>query len=657
MSFKKIIVLLIISFFYYSSVISQDLFKNFSTQDGLSHKTVYCLFEDSKGFIWIGTTNGLNRFDGYNFKKFFYDENDSTYFCGNFIIEIVESPNGLLWIATTNGYCYYNPINEKFQKVFFPNTNTTLIPERLCIDNKGTVWGISKGNILSKMNLENPNEGISFKIDSLYKSKLPYNTWNIEYYNDSLWFCTSEGILKLNTETLTGSILKHEKYSFNSIKEIKIQENNKILFVDMTDDLYIYEYLKNNIKYISKYTFYSQSSNLKYLTDAQCDKNNNVWISASPGLFKLSNNDTLSQINGKSGSNIDFSNIRTNCIIIDKKGNVWIGTMDFGLYIINRSNNFFHHLETKNNYNVKTPIIDYIIFEDEKYYSSTYGAFCIKNNSLNHFKLIDVPIQSIYKISDNEIIFIGNERVFKYYRNTGKVTTIFLHTSYIHNSYLDRNNILWLMCWGKGIEGIDLNSMKHYKIDIDTVDYNNNIVYTMLEDSDGTLWLGMFGNGLIQIKDPLNTKPIIVNYSKSRKNPNSGKNIISSLHNDNNGNIWIGTIGGGLERFNKSSQKFASYTTNDGLVSNVIESINSDEYGNIWFTSTIVSKYDIQNKSFSHYDFSDGVTSLYFHSFTFKDKNGIIYFGDDSGLLYFNPSKIKQKETPKTPNLTTFKIY
>lgn len=654
---KHCIVLFIFIISLFSIYGNEQLFINYSTQQGLTHKTVFCLHEDNQGFIWIGTTNGLNRFDGYQFKQFYYDPSDSTSICGNFIIEITENKNGLLYIATTQGYCYYNPLTEKFHKIKFPNEKEPVIPLRICASDNGTIWGISKNNILVEMSSSDPDIGNCYKLETLLKTGSDLSSWNIEYYNDSLWICTSKGILKVHTDTRQAALLTNKQYEFKTIKEIRFDKDGKILLVDQKHTLYCLHGDSHEVSTITKENFYNAGVNLQYLTDAFFDSKETIWVCGSPGLFKITPDKTVLLTNTETGSNYNFDNIRTNWIIRDRKGNMWIGTMDYGVFVQNNSNKSFSHIVFSKKNNEGIPISGFTQIGNKIIYGNTYGAFLATDGDKNHKKILDKSISSIHQLSDKVILIVGIDAYYKYYINTGKIEIQDSLTGYTLRSYIDSQGILWILQWGNGVKGINLNTGDKYFIDVDTLNSDNNIVFSMNEDNDSSLWLGMFGNGLIHVKDPRSSNPRIIKYPTSPEHSADGSNVILDMYDDKKGNLWLATNGGGLQKFNKKSKEYTVFTTQQGLKNNVVESVIADNDGNIWFTTSIVSKYDTKKNKFTHYDIANGINSKYFHFYSYRDTIGNIFLGDNQGFLTFNPSKIKEKNKPNSPILTSFEIY
>lgn len=647
-----------ILFFIFNSIIySQEYrFTNYSTAEGLSHKTVFCLFEDSEGFIWIGTTNGLNRYDGYQFKQFFNDENDSSSICGNFILEITEDKDGLIWIATAQGCCYYNPVTEKFTKVTESSADEPVSPMRMCHSESGVVWGISKNNFLTRIDIRDSVKTRQFKLDSLYEFKGGFEAWNIEYNNDSLWVCTSVGVLKINENTLEVQRLDHSDYEFNSVKEISVEKDNQLIFTDRSNSVYIYDGNSGHIKLYDSKNFYEVSQHLQYLTDADNDKQGNIWVTASPGLFRINEKGDVNSVNINSGSNYNFDNIRTNWIIRDKNGNMWIATMDFGVFVINNSNNSFYKKILSRKDNAGIPVSGFIIIGDNTFYGNTYGAFLTNKTISKAKKIIDIPIKGIHQLNENELVLVGMHSFYIYNLKSDNLKKISGLKGFIFRSYLDSKGILWVLPWGRGINGYNLKTGEEYHINVDTLDNSNNVVFSICE-ADSSLWLGMFGNGLFQVKNPLSPNPEVIRCIPEMMQKTDGSNVILAISTDKDSNLWLGTNGGGLLQFNINTNEFKQYKTIDGLKSNVVESVILDEQGDVWFTTSIVSKYDISKNKFTHYDISNGVSSKYFHFFSYQDNEGKIYLGDDSGLLTFDPLKINEKDVPNIPILTAFEVF
>ncbi|MDA3882902.1 MAG: response regulator [Bacteroidales bacterium] len=221
----------------------------------------------------------------------------------------------------------------------------------------------------------------------------------------------------------------------------------------------------------------------------------------------------------------------------------------------------------------------------------------------------------------------------------------------------DKNEILWTGTWTGKLLGYNKAENINYDINIAAGNNKQLIIFSIIADPDGSLWAGTFGKGLVHIINPCSENPIIEYYNKKAQgNFFLNTEMILCLHLDVNDNLWIGTNGCGLGTFNKKTQRIETYTTNDGLKSNIIESISSDKNGNIWFASDIISKYDVQKKTFTHYFQPQESKGSFIVKACAKSLKGDLLFGCTEGIYVFDPTAIVDEKDATTPVFTDFRI-
>ncbi|MBK8807877.1 MAG: response regulator [Bacteroidales bacterium] len=242
-------------------------------------------------------------------------------------------------------------------------------------------------------------------------------------------------------------------------------------------------------------------------------------------------------------------------------------------------------------------------------------------------------------------------------QHQNKQKTSLFETKNLQNGIIDSRGIIWVTHWESGLEGYNPLTKKHYQIDVDKEDKSLNVVFTLLEDADGSLWLGTFGAGLQHVENPDSDKPTITKYVFNKNENSLSNNFITSMFNEGKNALWLGTNGGGLNRFDKKRKTFEHFTTDNGLRSNVVQAIVMDLDSNIWFSSNVISKLDTKEKTITHYDASDGVYSRYFTCHAQSNPDGTLYFGDDKGILTFNPKYIDNNKIAPIPELSAIRLF
>jgi len=628
-------------------------FQNYSTSNGLSHTMVNCIIQDKLGFIWIATSDGLNRFDGYSFKKYYSKKNDSFSLDNNNINFIVEGVNGKIWIASGDGFYYLTQNTESFRKVHFNNGENNRLAEQLCVDDSGTVWGVSNNEMLIKINATTNLEGEYIKLDSLLKIDVPLFNKRIIYADNYIWVLSNIGIIKINPKNQSSEIIQ-SNIQFTSPRAIKKGKNGELLIVDWEMGVYSLNISTSAIIPM----FNKEIANLKKnnigITDAQW-RNGTLWVSAFPGLYSINESGETQIFNTANGYNQDYDKMVFFTSMFDRDGNLWLGSQDKGVYIVSKKKNVFKHYLISLNNKKGLPASKFIVANNEILTCNVYGTFYKQGN--NSFKQISQGVGiAVAAYNENEYIIFEKTQILVFNKKTFK-TSIIYKTTDIQNGIVDSRGILWFTHWERGVEGYNPSTKEHYHIDVAPENKSVNVVFCMLEDTDGSLWLGTFGAGLQHVINPTNKKPTIKKYVQSKTENSLSNNFVTTLYKDSNEFVWIGTNGGGLNKFNIADETFVAYTTEDGLPGNVIQSILSDALGNIWFSTNVITKFDVQNSIFTHYDKGEGVTTEYFTLCAQKTSDGLLYFGDNNGIIYFNPEQLSTKNIVSTPLLTGVRLF
>lgn len=639
------------------------LFYNFTTDDGLSHKSVNCFLQDSKGYVWIGTTYGLNRYDGYHFKTFLAEPGDSLSLGSNIIYEIQEGRDGILWLSTDGGFYSFNPSVEAFTKHYIMGINP-FNKHNICVDDKGYVWVLVDGNYLTVVNTINSASKKRFRINAF-----PYNS-NQTIYSTPLylggcvWLSCENGVVGYNISTgkirfidlrhhgLTSLHVNFMKHCNDSVSLMLIDSRNGILKVNTQTETF---------EQIAPSRFASVGLGLFAITDAEIDKNGGILVSGIPGLFYVSPQNRITRVSQATGASHDFDRVMSVCMYKDPNENMWIGTLNNGFFVRKHQTDIFEHISANQGSHIDVPLGGLVSTNTGVYSHNINAAFELTHRSIDKSAsfscMNESPVLAVSCDSHQQLYIFEKDRVLQYNNVTHKIRILQAIPRSLHYGIVDSRGVIWACYWGWGIEGFDPVLGKRYKIDIDTVNRNRNVVYRMCEDLDGSLWLGTFGTGLVHVINPRSDKPIITVYAHDNNSNSVSHNIILSIHDDHRGSIWMGTNGGGLCQFAKKTKSFSAFTIREGLKSNVVEAVNSDIDGNIWFASTVMSKYDIRTRQISNFDATDGVTSLYFLGGSCRDSSGRLYFGDDRGALTFLPERIRQGKSPLVPTLTGVRLF
>ena len=670
---KKYFTIIIILFFVYALDLKSEEIKFDQIPVDISFSGIISILEDKNGFIWLGTHEGLIKYDSTKFTKFKTIPGDINSLSDNYIFSIVESKKGKLLIGTSQGFNVYDPYLEKF-KCYYPNledinSQSNLI-STIIEGEKKTIWiGTSKG--LFKFDTNKNEFSKNDKTINQFKN-LPIST--LFELNNILWVGTSNGLYKINLENKKFIHFKNDKTAKNGLKNRYIT----VIYKDKTGEI-----LFGTTKGLSVFdkktkTFISYNNILDkkefFVTSIIEDRHGVLWIGTSlNGIIVLNKNKKI-LTNYKYENKIKkkFLLKSISSIYESKTGIIWMvgdakylvkvdeNKISFNIFNIDENNktdriNKFHYIYK---YNKDTILLG----------NSKNGLF--RFNSDNKFKKIVFKTPENNKYINNTIFSICRDKeknlwvgtingLIKINEKNGE-TDIFINEQNNPNSlsnntvesvFVDKNENLWVGTFG-GLDRYDkiTNSFIHYKNNSsDNNSLSHNVVYIIFEDSTDDLWVGTY-RGLNRLDRKNNT---FIRYLNNRRDSNSlSNNKIITIMEDKNKILWIGTLGGGVNKFDKKKETFKSYMEKDGLIFNMISGLLEDESGNIWISTTKgLSIFDPKIESFSNFNiggFNPNAAYISEKNEVFLGGYGLYKFSKES----FNISK---EESPIV--LTKFTIF
>lgn len=566
----------------FSSILDQKLkFDHYKTKQGLSQNSVYTILQDEKGFLWFGTQDGLNRFNGYSFIVFHHDAFDTTSLCHSYINKIYEDAKERMWICTEGGLAQYNQLTETFTNYLHDNSNPLSMISNyvwtICQDKSGLFWvGTKKGlclfdpakNTFVKINLPSEDKwNDPFEVSTLTKDS-----------HDNIWIGThNHGIFKIDRTTkknVSPNNLEFTKYDIGNdqVSTIVEDSNGDILIGTQTNGL-----LKFNIE---KNVFIPDSLNLLSITNNKlkirtiyCDQSNPnlLWIGTEEnGLLVLDRKlKLISKFTNNAHDETTISGNMVNTIFRSRAGLIWIGTNEG----INRLN--------------------------------------LNSNS---FECIAIQSKGKPGLSSNTI---------------GKIIE-------------DRDGTVWIGTDGGGINKFDRtkNTITHYLKNNNASSLSSNRAMNVFEDHTGTLWIGTYGDGLNKFNKQKNT---FKHYKHDNYDSTSiGSDYITSIVEDKSGYLWIGTTTGGINRFDPKTGKFRRFVNNPhdskSLSENHVWILFIDSYGVLWAgtkSGGLNKMIDMQKGIFESFHHDDkkitGINHNSVHAI-FEDHKGRFWLGTPAGL-------------------------
>jgi len=660
-------------------------FTRISISEGLSQSTVRAILQDSEGYMWFGTQDGLNKYDGYNFTIYKNDLDNPNTLSNNEITSIVEDNKGNLWIGTNGGGLNkFNKTTETFTHFKTTSTQLNKISNdfifSLYIDSKEGLWIGTVGGGLNVMDLE--TERIEVFNTNLSEMNRLEVLAICEDKEGSIWVGTNKGLNKINQET--NQVVN---YKFQPNKSELLQNDYiRALFNDSSGELWVGSYGGGLSKYdYENDTFIQYQLSKKanktqvyseFITSITEDKNGNLWFGTwGDGVRKFNKktkeftNYTNNQDNLKS---LSYNTIWS--VYVDKSNLLWVGTFGAGLNKIPLEENKFGLYKRKvNNPNSISSNSVRGIYEDEKgiLWVGGYGGLNKIDRESGNVKRYDNndfwigPTYAIYPDEDDiNILWIGTEGkgMYKFNKETEVFKRVFsedIKVTHIFSIQDDKEGNLWLGAQS-GFYKFNKATEEYSQI---LRDYSAKVILAnrysvcVFIDSKETIWVGTNGKGLIKYDKDKNS---FKEYEHKTDNPNSiSNNSIKSIFEDNDGVLWIGTNGGGLNKFNEEDEKFIHYTEKDGLPNNVVYAILEDKEQHLWLsTNKGISKFNKTNISFKNFTADDGLQSNEFNTGSyFKSKSGEMFFGGVKGLNTFFPNQIKDNQFIPPIVVTSFKKF
>jgi len=660
--------------------------ENTITVKGLSQNSVYCMMEDHRGFIWIGTWDGLNKYDGYDF-IIYNTMNGLSHPTVNSLLEDDEKD---IWIGTDDGLNMMEYLSGKIHQFHYDkdeaNSLTNDFINHVYQDKKKYIWistsfGLNRYDkvhkVFTSFNFFDRN------CDSVFTNNV---TRAIEDEHGMIWIGTHRGVHCLNPLNQSFAYYKMQKdvnaadyIKSNYVQDIAI-DSAGLVYLATLNGLFVVKPGEGVINHL----IHDKKKNLS-LSDNQIntlliDSETNIWIGTNNGLDMYDPESNL--INsfkvGTSISNISNEDIRS--IYEDKSGTIWIGTYK-GLNKIDRNPSRFSHLKhDPEDPNSLSDNIIYAILEDENQHVwiGTYGGLNVYDRPNEMFSLLTHDPSNPATISSNKIrsivldssgfIWVGTESagLNRINRKSGKITH-FIHDpldslsiaeNNILSTIVDSKGRIWIGTVSKGLSILDPVTGKCTNLSMSPdskVQLSNNKIICIYEDDEKNIWLGT-NVGINKLSPDLSTVKV---YEINRMNPHAIKsNTIFSIARDKDGIFWIGTHGGGLIRFDPVKEEFRSFTERDGLPNNVIYIVIEDEDGNLWITSNHgIAKFNSHDEIFIIYDTKDGVQGNEFNAGAyFKNRKGEIYFGGMNGMNMFHPREINLNKVPPRIVFTGLKV-
>ncbi|WP_303206990.1 hybrid sensor histidine kinase/response regulator [Bacteroides oleiciplenus] len=669
---KYTVLILFLSLAFYSeAILSQELsynIKHYKKNSGLSQNTVMSIYQDSKGFIWAGTKNGLNRFDGSNFKT--YQRGDLPDDLKNSVIfSIKEDKTKRLWIATDKGISLYDPFTERFSTFDIKTTEQETISgyvNEIFIDHQDRVWIRSNTGLYIYIDEENKLFCLNEKFRPYVGTPIP-SAFYVDDNGIAYIAFPKIGILKYNFVTHEVDLLTSFTYSPTAMSGYN---DSYMLVGTLNRGLYLVNKITGATKKIPVYN--PQNSDI-YVRTIEKISDTEYWIGTESGIYILQG-EQIHHLAHDPHDNLSLSDNAIYSIFKDREGNVWVGSYFGGMDYILVESTYFRNYYPKvdqnsiQGYKVREFVNDkegnlWIATEDNglNYFNTETKQFTHISESSKPLSVTFSNIQSLNLVDDKlwvgtfskgfDVLDLKTGRSKHYEKKDNDYTTI--QNNHILAIYTDRNGITWI---GSS------SDIYTYVPEIDGVKKFEKIKQSftsdILEDHNGNIWFSTYNRGVIRYNPYTDT---IKEFTYDEKDPHSiCYDRITGIFQDSKLRLWFSSEDGGFCLYHPKDETFTRITMKEGLPSNVVYKILEDNDQQLWLSTLDgIVHFDPETMSVKkQYDLSNGLENEQFnYNSGIKGKDGILYFGSIDGFISFNPQAIKDKKNRYSVVLTDLFIY
>lgn len=661
-------------------------FARYSIGIGLSSNAQRCIVQDKEGFIWIGTDDGLNRFDGYNFKVYRRIDNDPTSLRSNMINCLFIDTKGTLWVGTHAGglgkynrekdnfYNYTTNINDS--TALLNNDISTIAEDRLHRLWVGTITGLhlydpkingfirftpTSGNKPSSKSIAYPHAkkivsdgevlwiayttGILSALNISDLSFKHYNLFDVSSWHtadfsvnslvidgDNIWISTwSKGIWIFNKTN--GECHHYEKEESKYINFIFKDDRGNIWYSPEHKGLILLDG-NNKINYqYDDYDNYSLSSNS--LAAIFQDIQGNLWLASKQGDLNYAILDNpFSAWYKNPNTTHGLTNNLITAVIEDSKGRIWAGYQDGGIDILDSQNKKARiHIEGNETTGLGAGTITYI-------YESKDGTIWVGKylDGLKKYEEDRKSFLSYKHIDGDEKSIAGND---------------------IRHITEDSRGSMWIAIHGGGVDKFNPETGKfvHHKHNDNNPSTTivSDWTFTTVCDKNDNVWVGTVDGVSVLSQENLIIKHYLINTDEGYNLSNS---MARTIFIGSKNFVWIGTVDG-LNKLDRSNGHIRKYFVKDGLPNSVIMNILEDDHYNLWITTAKgLSKFSPEKETFKNYSVQDGLITDEFNLFvSFKAENGGMYFGGREGLNKFQPDDIKINNFKPPVYITDFRLF
>ncbi|MGQ1947203.1 hybrid sensor histidine kinase/response regulator transcription factor [Geofilum sp. OHC36d9] len=662
-----------------------------SSNQGLPSDDVKNVFQDSEGFLWFCTTEGLIRYDGYVLKTFSISSHHNKGLITNSFNAIDEDSEGFLWCATDRGVARLNREMETF--AFF-NTHTQApyalsydVINTLAVDKQNHIWIGSSG---AGVEVLDPKKGIIARYNTSQSSTGMNSDWITHIAKDNLnniWICSWQGALTLvdQTHNFIKSWTKSDiPLKLNYFSPFSMTQNgDNEYWLGLWGEGIIYLSLEGDSLIVKKHLDLRQQESMEasnIIFDLTFDQDSNLWVGSATGLFRIENpkhsDSAFLQFNTES-RNHRISNNEAYTVLCDASGLIWLGTSGGGINKIDNKIKMFKTSYINNDSEqllsqsvtafIKTPEDDLLIGVK----SHGFGKYNLKNQTFTKFTQLpgfdhlpaDLNTVNCFLWDSKGFLWLGTRYmgIIKVNPKTGKYLIINktatqynfpsreisdIQEDSFGNIWVGTENGLYKIIASEPANFNNFIILRYASEDGNYESLSSNRISKILIDHNHHLWIATFDGGVnLSTSDIRNHYPLLFErFQSAQKDSN---NLITdhilTLFEDTSHNLWVGSGGGGLFKWAPKQRKFSSCSSS--VAGDIIYTINQDNQNNLWIgtnrglTKMNLSTHEIRSNYFLRENGLQG--NIFNKGASFKDNQGGLYFGGNNGFNYFNPIDLK----------------
>jgi ligand-binding sensor domain-containing protein/signal transduction histidine kinase/DNA-binding response OmpR family regulator len=653
-------------------------FRHIGRSEGLSQSNVTCILQDHKGFMWFGTRDGLNRYDGYTITVYRHDPANPGSLSHNYIRALYEDDQHRLWIGTEDGLNQYSRATDDFTRFLPDPQNPTSISSgnirAITQDKRRRLWIGTGGGGLNRFDPEQ-------KTFQAYRHS-PHNVHSLssdqiedvlEDSQGALWVATwNAGLAKFTPETGSFERYTHrsgDPYSLSSdkLKKLYLDRHHHLWIGTTEGGLNRYDRRTGTFHAFRATASPHGLTNNDVLSIVE-DLRGNLWVGTQNGginVLDSARRNVTYVHEGADAAALNNGSIYT--LYRDRQGDIWVGTFSGGVNYYNSAPAQFHHMPAGNVLSV---------YEDAR------GAVYVGTDG-EGLTIYDPPHRPVnlhhhpndkQSLGSNYPLCLFEDRGGQLWAGCfyGKASQLRpdRHTFYTPRFQLDVKHVavmeedsvtgrLWMGTWGEGLVVYDprTGGWKQYLPEPgNNKSISHTLIFAIYQDRRGDLWIGTEGGGLNRYNRATDD---FTRFAYSQANRGSlGNNIVNVIYEDARGNVWIGTQGG-LTRLDRDTGLFENYTIHDGLANDVVQAIEEDDHGRLWLgTNNGISRFDPVSGMFRNFEVADGAQHHAFNrQASYRSRSGRLLFGGINGLTSFHPDSLTDSPVRPPVYFTELQVF